>query len=157
MPGITDPTQGDFHRGIWAWDATNDTWVKLLADPTTNYLYVETKAAALPTGAATSAKQDTLAGYVVRKATTPVVYNVTMTSANTEYSQALPSNTKKFLIKSRGAYAIKVCFTSGQSATTYITVPSGMAYWDDNIMPSSLTLYFQCATAAQVAEIIAWS
>lgn len=90
-------------------------------------------------------------------ATTPVVYNVIMTTAATEYSQALPANTRKFLVKCRGAYDIKVCFTSGQSGTTYVTAPSGMAYWEDLIQPSSITLYFQCATAAQVAEIVAWS
>ena len=90
-------------------------------------------------------------------ATTPVIYNVTMTTANTEYSQALPSNTKKLLVKCRGAYDIKVALTTGESGTNYITVPAGSALCETLIVAASLTLYFQCATAAQVAEIIAWS
>ena len=106
------------------------------------------------------ATQTTLAAILaaqVNRAATPVVYNVTMTNANTEYSQALPANAKKFLIKCRGAFAVKVCFTSEESGATYLTIPAGMAYYEDLIQPSSLTLYFQCATAAQVAEIVAWS
>jgi len=89
-------------------------------------------------------------------ATTPTIYNVTMTLANTEYSQALPANTRKFLIKCRTSFAIKLAFVSGQSGTNYITIPADQAYWEDHILVSNLTLYFQCATAGQVAEIIVW-
>ena len=88
---------------------------------------------------------------------TPAVYNVTMTNAATEYSQALPANTGKLMIKCRGAYAIQVCFTSGESGTKYITVPANQSYWEDGITAASLTLYFQCGTAGQVAEIVAWT
>ena len=94
---------------------------------------------------------------VVSWATTPALYNVAMTLANTEYSQALPANTRKLLIRCRGAYAIKVAYVSTESGTKYLTVPSGMTYWEDLIQPATLTLYFQCATAAQEAEIVAWS
>lgn len=88
---------------------------------------------------------------------TPVVYNVTMTTASTEYNQALPANTRKFMIKCRGAYDIKVCFVAEGSGTLYVTVPSGQSYWEDQINDTAITLYFQCATAAQVAEIVAWN
>ena len=88
---------------------------------------------------------------------TPVIYNVTMTLANTEYPQALPANTRKFMIKCRGSYNVKVCFASGQSGTIYLTIPANMAWWEDQISVASGTLYFQCATAGQVAEIVAWS
>jgi hypothetical protein len=98
-----------------------------------------------------------LAAAIVYRSTTPVIYNKTMTSANTEYSQALPSQTKKFTIKCRGEYDIKLAFTAEASGTTYITIPSGQCYWDDNIRDASCTLYFQCATAAQVVEIVAWN
>uniref|UniRef100_A0A6M3XX73 Tail protein n=1 Tax=viral metagenome TaxID=1070528 RepID=A0A6M3XX73_9ZZZZ len=128
-----------------------------LGSVNTDDFQVDVKTSGLPTGAATAAKQDTIITAMVNRAVTPNVYNVTMTSANTEYSQALPANTKKFLIKCRAAYDIKVCFTSGQSGITYVTVPAGMSYWEDLIQPSAITLYFQCATAAQVAEIVAWS
>lgn len=88
---------------------------------------------------------------------TAVIYNVTMTSANTEYSQALPPNTRKFLIKCRTSFAIKLAFKSGESGTNYLTVPAGMTYWEDQINYATVTLYFQCATAGKVAEIVAWA
>lgn len=88
---------------------------------------------------------------------TPAIYNVPMTNADQEYSQALPSNTRKFLIKCRTSFAIKLSFTAEASGTTYLTVPADMAYWEDQINDAAITLYFQCATAAKVAEIVAWS
>jgi len=201
MSGITDPSERFFKDGIWGWDATDEDWIPLAADPTTGHLLTDVASLPLPanaatettlgavdghvddiegllasglpsaldgdslkvreqsplTGFATSAKQDTLAGLVINKATTPTIYNVTMTLPHTEYSQALPANAKKFLIKCRGNYAIDVCFSVGQSGTTYVTVPAGMTYWEDLIQPSSLSLYFRCDTAARIAEIVAWS
>ena len=155
---IPDPRGG--HVWIYGIDGSgNPVRARVDAD---GYLQVDGRTLPLPAGAAT---QTTLAALLtelegrnpVDHGDTPVIYNVTMTNANTEYSQALPANTKKFLIKCRGAYDIKVCFTSSGSGTLYVTVPSGTSYWEDAIQPSSITLYFQCATAAQVAEIVAWS
>lgn len=86
----------------------------------------------------------------------PLVYNVTMTLANTEYSQALPPICKKFLIKCRASYPIRVAFAWGETAVAWVTVPAGMTYWEDLIYTLRMTLYFQCATAGQVAEVVAW-
>ncbi|MBU2685569.1 MAG: hypothetical protein KKF27_20200 [Gammaproteobacteria bacterium] len=87
---------------------------------------------------------------------TPTIYNVPMTNADTEYSQALPANTRAFLVKCRGAYDIKLAFAEGTSGTTYVLVPSGLAYCVGYIN-ASITLYFQCAVAGQVTEVVAWS
>ena len=125
--------------------------------PITKHLGVAVDESVLPTDAATQTTLAAILAAQVNPAATPVVYNVTMTTAATEYNQALPSSTKKFLIKCRTLYDVKLCFTSGQSGTTYITVPAGMSYYEDLIQPATLTLYVQCATAAQVAEIVAWS
>jgi len=83
-------------------------------------------------------------------------YNVIMTSANTEYSQELPDNTKKFLIQCREASDVKVSTTEGESGTNYLTLRSGLSYYEDFIRPQSLTLYFQCVDPGKTAEIIAW-
>lgn len=88
--------------------------------------------------------------------TTPTIYNKTMTDADTEYSQALPAGTRKFQVKCRTSFAIKLAFTSGASGTTYTTIPADQTYWEDHIALKGVTLYFQCASAAKVAEIIAW-
>jgi hypothetical protein len=82
-------------------------------------------------------------------------YNVTMTNADTEYSQDLPDGTKKFLVKCRGLYDIKLANVESESGTKYITISAGMIYWEDEVN-CTLTLYFQCATAGQICEIVTW-
>jgi hypothetical protein len=81
--------------------------------------------------------------------------NKTMTLADTEYSQALPTGTTKFLVQNRGLYDTKLSFNSNQSGTNYITIKAGQVYYED-FVDTSRTLYFQCPTAAQVLEIIIW-
>lgn len=98
-----------------------------------------------------------LAAAIVYRSTTPINYSVTMTLANTEYSQTLPTQCKKFTIKCRGEYDIKLAFAVNESGTNYMTIPTPQNYWEDLIRDASLTLYFQCGTAAQVAEITAWN
>lgn len=81
---------------------------------------------------------------------------VTMTSANTEYSWTIPNGVSAFTVRCRGAYDVKFSFTSGTSGTTYWTVSSGNSYYETSISSYNNTLYMQCATAAQVVEIIYW-
>lgn len=88
----------------------------------------------------------------------PTIYNKTMTSANTEYSQELPAGTRKFLIKCRTAFDIKLAFVASASGTTYVTIPADKALLVDNLsLSGTRILYFQCATAAKVAEILVWT
>jgi hypothetical protein len=82
---------------------------------------------------------------------------VSIVSANTEYSQALSSSTKRFSIKLRGFADLKLAYVSGQSGTTFITVPGGSSYEEINLAgTTALTLYFQSPTASQETEIIQW-
>lgn len=88
----------------------------------------------------------------------PIVYNKTMTTENVEVNQELPAGTKKFLIKCRTSYAIKLAFVATESGTNYITVPADRAYKEEDLsLSGTRTLYFQCATAGQVAEIVVWT
>ena len=90
-------------------------------------------------------------------ATTPNVYNISVASANTEESQALPANTKAFIIRVRGASAnLKLAFTSGQSGSTFLSVPRGSSYRESGLNVSSLTIYFQTDQPSQVVELITW-
>ncbi|MBS7622809.1 hypothetical protein KEJ39_03935 [Candidatus Bathyarchaeota archaeon] len=103
-------------------------------------------------------KTDT--GNIPKKSTSANIYNVTMTNADTEYSQALPSNCKKFLIHTRDGTSFRLAFVTGKVATPtepYFTIPASQSYYEDFIEPSSLTLYFACGTAGKTVEIIAWS
>jgi hypothetical protein len=94
-------------------------------------------------------------------ATTPVIYNKTCTVANTEYSQALPANTKKFLVKMRDfAHVCRLAFVTGKVAAPtepYFTIWATGSYNEDMIKPAALTLYVASSTAGAVVEIIAWS
>ena len=78
----------------------------------------------------------------VNPGATPAIYNVTMTLADTEYSQALGS-AKKFTVHTRDGTAFRVAFATGKVATPtepYLTIPANGAYAEDNIAPSALTL-----------------
>lgn len=133
-----------------------DNWEKVLID-SSKRLIVAIASIVLPTGAATEAKQDVIIAAMVNKATSPTPTNVTMTSADTEYSHALSSDTKRFMVQCRGSYDVLLAFVSEQSGTTYITIKSGQNYWEDALDLTGITLYFQCATAAQILEILEWS
>jgi hypothetical protein len=88
--------------------------------------------------------------------TTPIIANVAMTDANTEYSYALPQGTRSFTFQCRGGNA-KISFTSTESGTKYISVASGMSYYEDKVNLDGKTIYFQSPTAACVGEILAWT
>lgn len=88
--------------------------------------------------------------------TTATIYNVSAVTSGTEYSQALPANTKGFIIRSRGKSKIQLAYTSGASGTTFITIPGAASFEDENFYTSQ-TLYFQCDNNNETVEILAFS
>ncbi|MBA7530165.1 hypothetical protein ES705_22368 [subsurface metagenome] len=93
-------------------------------------------------------------------ATTPVIYNVAMADADTEYSQALPAKTKRFSVHLRDFTECRLAYEAGKVATPtepYETIPVGHEKHEEMIEPASLTLYFASPAAAKTAEIEAWS
>jgi len=102
----------------------------------------------------------TAVGLLPQLATTPIIYNKTMTLADTEYFQALPANTKKYTIQTRDGTAFRMAFVTGKVAVPtepYLTIDTDGFHHEDSINPASLTLYFACGDALKVIEIIAWS
>lgn len=102
----------------------------------------------------------TAVGLLPQLATTPVIYNVTMTLADTQYSQALPANTKKYTIQTRDGTAFRIAFVTGKVAAPtepYASIGTDGFHHEDSINPATLTLYFACGDAGKVVEIIAWS
>lgn len=87
--------------------------------------------------------------------TTATIFNVTMALANTEYSQALPSDTKGFVLKSRNASKIKLAYTMGGTSSDYLTINSGFNFSDNNFY-SSQTIYFMSSVAGDILEIVAY-
>jgi len=88
--------------------------------------------------------------------TTPVIYNKTLTLANTEYSQALPGGCRKIMVQCRSAYDVKITYTALASGTTFYTLKSGTWYWDDFVDGTAKTLYMQSAQAGVVVEVMVW-
>jgi len=96
----------------------------------------------------------------VPKATTPILYNVTMTTQNTEYSQALPTNCKRFTIQTTDGTTFRIAYVTGKVATPtapYFTILANGKHTVEGIEASATTLYFACGTNAKVVEIEAWS
>lgn len=87
--------------------------------------------------------------------TTATIYNVSTPLAATEYSQALPADTKQFILKTRSNAKLQLSYTSGQSGTLFVTIHGSAVYSDDNFY-SSQTLYFQ-VDKSDTVEIIAYT
>ena len=89
------------------------------------------------------------------------VYNVTLTVANTEYSQELPPNARALAVQPRTAVDVRMAFVTGKVATPtapYFTMKSGSALaLQDLQLTDGATVYFGTATAGTVVEIVAGS
>ena len=87
--------------------------------------------------------------------TTATIFNVVVGTASTEFSQALPASTKEFMLKSRGNAEIQLSYTTGETATKYITISRGAVY-NDKQFYTSQTIYFELDKTG-VVEIIAFT
>jgi hypothetical protein len=93
-------------------------------------------------------------------ATTPTLYNVTMTYANTEYSQAVTATVRKFLIATRDRSAFRFAWTTGKVATPtepYMSVAANEVYYEDYVKMTNPTFYFASASAGKVIELEVWT
>lgn len=85
----------------------------------------------------------------------PYVYNLTMTTSGSPYSQVLPDNTRKLTVKLRDVGAqLQVAWESGGN---YTTIPVGGTYNLENVKLVGKTLYLTADNSNQVAEITAWT
>ena len=110
---------------------------------------------------ATEDKQDDIITNTAdKRPTTPAIYNVTMASADTEYSQALPTGTKRFAIHLQDWTVFRLAFVTGKVATPtapYLSIPASGEHYQEGINVSSLTLYFASDVASKTAEIEVWT
>lgn len=93
--------------------------------------------------------------------TTPTIYNVTMTDADTEYSQVLPANTRllEFRCQDLGV-ATRFAYETGKVATPtapYRVLGAGEVKTLEGLNLVSKTLYFACASAGKIMEIECWT
>lgn len=100
---------------------------------------------------------DITAGEIDKPATTPNIYRSGALSADTEDSQALPSNCTKFTIglvsKDDTVTWVLKFGTSG----TEFSFNGSETYTVDGLFLSSQTLYYEVDTASEEIQIIAWS
>lgn len=99
---------------------------------------------------------------ILELAAKPEIFNLTLTDANTEYSQVLPVGVRKFTFQSRDINAdIKVSFTSGESGTKFLTILGNSSFGENFIeapIGSALTIYAQTeSTGGPILEIITWT
>ena len=92
---------------------------------------------------------------------TPTAYNVTLTNANTEYSQAMPGNCRGFEFQCRTEADVRYAFVTGKvagPAAPWLTLKAGDYYYSPPINQAAApsTLYLATPTAGVIAEIIAW-
>jgi len=104
----------------------------------------------------------TLAGIDTAAPATPTVYNVTLTVANTQYSQAMPANCRGFEFQARTEATIRYAFVTGKVATPtapWLTLKAGDYYFSPplNQGASPGTLFLGTATAGTIVEILAWA
>lgn len=88
-------------------------------------------------------------------------YAVTLTVIDTEYSQALPSGTKRIEFSSRGGHATRFAFTTGKVAAPtdpYQTLKANSAYESPMLLDlTGKTIYFATDSAGDVIELLVWS
>ena len=87
-------------------------------------------------------------------------YNVTLTNASTEFSQALPANCRKLILRCRTADTVRYAWATGKVATPtvpYQTLRASAEYALDGINVASGIIYLASATAGVVVEMEAWS
>lgn len=93
--------------------------------------------------------------------TTPHIFNVPMTLANTEYNQLLPSGTKKISasIQTNDA-AFRLAYRTGLVATPtapFLTIPTAGEYTEKTIYLSVQSLFFACSGPGKIMQIMAWT
>ena len=91
---------------------------------------------------------------------TPTVYNITLTVADTEYSQALPSSTREFRFRCRTLFDVRFAWVTGKVAiptAPYLTLPAGSDYSSDQNDLTAKSLYLASGEAGVVVELEIWT
>jgi hypothetical protein len=93
----------------------------------------------------------------------PTIYNVALTTQNTEYAQQLPADARRIRFQLRTAVDLRYAFTTGLVATPtapYMTLKSGQVYTMEIQKEQIIgqpTIYFAAASGSLVVELEVWS
>lgn len=90
----------------------------------------------------------------------PVIANVPLTIANTQYPYQFPAEVKGFTFHCRTSFAIRYAYREGlvaDSQPPYFTLKANTAKSQDDLKSrGALRIYFASAEAAVVVEIESW-
>lgn len=87
-------------------------------------------------------------------ASNPVIYNVALVNANTEYALTLPEGCTHFEFQAREGVPVTFSFRPG---TPKITLKPGSSYSSYNLWGAqTLTLYFSSTASNVTVELVAW-
>jgi hypothetical protein len=91
--------------------------------------------------------------------TSPGIFNLNMGLAGIELSQALPNDTKRFLIRARDRATLRLAYNANETNTgPWLTIPKGTNYTEENLeLSSGLTLYIQSDRPSHMVEITYWT
>ena len=84
--------------------------------------------------------------------------NITLTSADTEYSQVF-EGVQKFTAQCRTASDVRFAYASGKVAgptAPYMTLKAGAVLWEDDISILKKTIYFASSDAGVVVELLVY-
>jgi len=98
------------------------------------------------------------ANVVIGTISNPLIQNLPVPLASTEYSITYPVGTRTFMLKVRsGTSRIQFSYLPGQSNTSFISISSSGYYREEGLNGSSITIYFQCDKPNQIIETLSWS
>ena len=93
---------------------------------------------------------------------TPTIYNIVMTLADTEYSQLLPDNTKRISANVQdgsSADNVRFAWETGKVATPtvpYLKFPQNVQVEESDLKLTTKTLYFASSIAGKTIQIQVW-
>lgn len=101
---------------------------------------------------------------IARVNTAAALYNVTpindvilLTTANTEYSYALPADCIGFMLSGRTNFKMKLAYNvNGTQGSIYKTLQPGVTFTDEHYYQAQ-TIYVSADINNAVAELICWS
>jgi hypothetical protein len=162
VQGTTTANQGTANTAANGWPVkpTDGTNYMPTGDVSARKLFVRHTDGTNDTPAGDSRARPIFVDGRLSDATTPNEYYITLTTADTEYSQALPANTKKIFFKCREARATRYAFTTGKVATPtdpYFTMSASEYYDEDGLNLTGKTVYFAADVNNTHMELLVWS
>jgi len=80
-----------------------------------------------------------------------------ITAANTEQVLSLPIGTKAFMLKNVGTVSIRYAYTSGGTATSYVTLAPNAYKWMDKLDATARFIYVRSTVAGHQLELEYWT